>query len=138
MNIVLDDAAEWAEFATWAASSSGVVATVAERDTWAVNERSLDGDLLRVLRRPSRECKRTDEEKEAAAAGIPVAVVEGLISGWEKYFNSKTCFPLPLFITIPWAMCQRNYSLTLQGIRIINSLHFIAERHSLRGPVYCP
>lgn len=77
MNIVLDEAAEWAEFATWAASSSGVVATVAERDTWAVNERSLDGDLLRVLRRPSRECKRTDEEKEAAAASIPVAVATG-------------------------------------------------------------
>jgi hypothetical protein len=74
-NIVLDEAASWAEFDCWAVSPRGVVATVAERDAWAVNERDLDGALLRVLRRPCRARKRTAEEKEEAVSRIRLSSV---------------------------------------------------------------
>ncbi len=74
-NIVLDEAASWAEFDCWAVSPRGVVATVAERDAWAVNERDLDGALLRVLQRPCRARKRTTEEKEEAVSRIRLSSV---------------------------------------------------------------
>jgi hypothetical protein len=74
-NIVLDEEASWAEFNSWAVSPRGVVATVAERKAWAVNERSLDGVLRRVLRRTCRPCKRTSEEKEEAVSRIRLSTV---------------------------------------------------------------
>ncbi len=77
MKIDLDEAASWAEYASWAVSSGGLVATVAERNAWAVNVRSLDGELQRVVRRRSNPRKRTDEEKEEAASSIRVAVATG-------------------------------------------------------------
>lgn len=77
MKIDLDEAASWAEFASWAVSPDGVVATVAERDTWAVNVRSLDGELLRVMKRRSEPRRRTDEEREEAASSIRIAVATG-------------------------------------------------------------
>ncbi|MCP4572906.1 MAG: hypothetical protein GY838_11185 [bacterium] len=76
-HVVMDESASWAEFATWAVSPRGVVGTLAERDAWAVNERNLDGELLRVLRRPFRPRKRTAEEKEEAVSRIRLAVVSG-------------------------------------------------------------
>ncbi|MGD9548981.1 MAG: hypothetical protein AB7V45_15735 [Candidatus Krumholzibacteriia bacterium] len=74
-NVVLDEAASWAEFHHWAVSGGGLVATVAERDAWSVNVRGLDGDLRSVLRRPCRPRRRTDEEKEKAADGIRLSTV---------------------------------------------------------------
>lgn len=71
--VVLDEAAAWSEFSCWAVSPRGVVATVAARDAWAVNERGLDGELRRVLRRPGRSCGRTVEQKEEAVSRIRLA-----------------------------------------------------------------
>jgi len=72
--IVLDEAAEWSELSTWAASRTGYVATVAERDAWSIHQWSLDGRLLRTLRRPYTARQRTAAEKEEATSSIRVAV----------------------------------------------------------------
>lgn len=77
MTIVLDEAAEWAEFSTWALSPLGVVATLAERDHWSINERGLDGTIRRVFNRPSQSRKRTDEDKDAAMSNINLDVATG-------------------------------------------------------------
>ena len=77
MTIVLDEAAEWSEFAKWAVGPNGVVATIAERDAWAVRERALDGEVLRTLRRPCEARQRSKEEKEEAVSQIRVAVATG-------------------------------------------------------------
>jgi hypothetical protein len=77
MTIVLDEAANWAEFAAWAVGPLGVVATVAERDAWVINERGLDGELRRVFQRPCKMRRRTDEEKDEAASSIRIAVATG-------------------------------------------------------------
>lgn len=73
--VVIDEAASWAEFDSWAVSPRGIVATVAERDAWAVNEWSLTGELLRVLHRPCRPRKRTTLEKEEAVSRIRLSAV---------------------------------------------------------------
>jgi hypothetical protein len=73
--VVIDEAASWAEFDSWALSPKGVVATVAERDAWVLNVRNLAGDLLQVLRRPYQTCRRTKEEKEEAIQRIHLSAV---------------------------------------------------------------
>ena len=88
MTIVLDEAAEWSEFASWAVSPHGMVATVAERDGWVVNERSLDGVLQRVLHRQCKPRKRTDEEMEEAVSRIHVAVATGRSTMKRKPLNT--------------------------------------------------
>ena len=76
-HIVMDEAASWSSFTAWAAGKHGRVATVAERDAWAVNEYDLSGALQRVLRRPYQLRKRTDEEKEEAVSSIVLSMVIG-------------------------------------------------------------
>ena len=76
-HIVMDEAASWSSFTAWAAGAHGRVATVAERDAWAVNEYDLRGKLQRVLRRPYKPRKRTDEEKEEAVSSIVLAMIVG-------------------------------------------------------------
>lgn len=71
--VVLDEAAAWHEFASWAISPRGRVATVASRDSWAVNEYRLDGTLERILRRPCQPRRRSAEEMDEAVSRIRLA-----------------------------------------------------------------
>lgn len=77
MDIVIDEAAEWAAFDAWAVSPEGKVATVAERDAWVIQVHSLAGEDLGTLKRSFVPRQRTDEEKEAATAHISLAVATG-------------------------------------------------------------
>lgn len=71
---VFDEAANWAEYDSWAASSQGLVVTTAERDAWALNVRDLAGNHLRTLRRPFETRKRTSEDKDEVASGMRVVI----------------------------------------------------------------
>lgn len=105
--VVMDEAASWAEFATWAVSPGGVVGTVAERDAWAVNERNLQGDLLRVLRRPIELRRRNAEEKEEAASSIRLAVVVG-----NATFEKKPLDTDPAIVDLQYAADGRLFVTT--------------------------
>ena len=107
MTIVLDEEAEWAEYATWALGPGSVIATVADRRTWSVNERNLAGDLLRTLRRPGQNCRRTDEEKEQAAARISVAVATGRSTIEKKAFDTD-----PVIVDLQYARDGRLFVTT--------------------------
>lgn len=107
MTIALDEAAEWAEFATWAVGPGGVVATAAERDDWAINERSLDGNILRTLRRPHKVRKRTAEEKEEAVSRIHIAVATGRSTMEKKALDAD-----PAIVDLQYAGDGRLYVTT--------------------------
>ncbi len=110
MNIVLDEAAEWAEFATWAVSPGGVVATVAERDAWAIHVRNLDGEILRTLRRPAKPRTRTAGEKEEATSRIHIAVATG-----RSNIDSKALDDDPAIIDLQYASDGRLFVTTCRN-----------------------
>ncbi|MGD9549340.1 MAG: hypothetical protein AB7V45_17590 [Candidatus Krumholzibacteriia bacterium] len=128
MTIVLDEAAEWAEFATWAVGPGGVVATVAERDAWAIRERSLAGELLRTLRRPYEPRMRNGEEMAEAAARIHVAVATGRSTMERKALDSD-----PAIVDLQYAADGRLFVTTSR-----NAARRLAEGVAGRFDVITP
>lgn len=71
---VYDEEKEFSEMSQWTVSPDGIIYTTPERDAYVLAVYDLEGNRLRLLRRPFIPRKRTDKDKEGITSGVVMRV----------------------------------------------------------------
>jgi hypothetical protein len=70
----LDERKNWAEYDAWCVTPSGLVLTAGDRESWRINVRDLEGNLVQVWEREFTTRRRTAEDKEQVGSDMRIVM----------------------------------------------------------------